>query len=59
MPARWGRLRLFFLTAFADGELQTRCYQRTDGKLAWSRGLKPDKLETYHRTESSPAMATP
>src|SRR5437867_7022017 len=29
-----------FLTTFADGELQTRCYQRKDGKLAWSRGLK-------------------
>src|SRR5258707_10438835 len=33
-----------FLTTFADKELQTRCYQRADGKLAWSRGLKPEKL---------------
>src|SRR5438105_2783832 len=48
-----------FLTTFAEGELQTRCYQRMDGKLAWSRGLKPDKLETYHRTESSPATSSP
>ena len=48
-----------FLTTFADNELQTRCYQRADGKLAWSRGLKPDKLETYHGTESSPAASTP
>jgi len=56
-PCLWGDQ--IFLTAFADGELQTRCYQRTDGKLAWSRGLKPDKLETYHRTESSPATSSP
>jgi len=48
-----------FLTTFADNELQTRCYQRADGKLAWSRGLKPDKLEIYHGTESSPAASTP
>ena len=48
-----------FLTTFADGELQTRCYRRMDGKLAWSRGLKPDELEMYHRTESSPATSTP
>jgi outer membrane protein assembly factor BamB len=48
-----------FLTTYADNELQTRCYQRADGKLAWSRGLKPEKLETYHSTESSPAASTP
>src|SRR2546430_1935360 len=48
-----------FLTTFADNELQTRCYQRADGKLAWSRGLKPEKLETYHGIESSPAASTP
>src|SRR5438874_7258232 len=48
-----------FLTTFADNELQTRCYQRADGKLAWSRGVKPDELEMYHSTESSPAASTP
>jgi outer membrane protein assembly factor BamB len=48
-----------FLTTFSDGELQTRCYRRQDGGLAWSRGLKPDKLETYHSTENSPAATTP
>src|SRR5882724_820516 len=48
-----------FLTTFAEHELQTRCYQRADGKLAWSRGVKPDKLETFHSTESSPAASTP
>lgn len=48
-----------FVTAFADGELQTRCYQRRDGKLAWAQGIKVGKLETFHRTESSPAASTP
>ncbi len=48
-----------FLTTFADGELQTRCYRRTDGQLAWSQGIKPDKLEMYHRTESGPATSSP
>jgi len=48
-----------FLTTYADNELQTRCYQRANGKIAWSRGLKPDKLEMYHSTESSPAASTP
>jgi len=46
------------LTTFADNELQTRCYRRTDGKLEWSRGLRPDRLELYHRKESSPAATT-
>jgi outer membrane protein assembly factor BamB len=48
-----------FLTTFSDAELQTRCYHRQDGTLAWSRGLKPDKLETFHSTENSPAATTP
>lgn len=56
-PCIWGEQ--LFLTAFADNELQTRCYQRRDGKLAWSRGVKPDKLEMFHSTESSPAASTP
>jgi outer membrane protein assembly factor BamB len=47
-----------FLTTFAENELQTRCYQREDGKLEWSSGVKPDKLELYHRKESSPAAST-
>jgi len=48
-----------FLTTFADNELQTRCYRREDGKLTWSRGVKPDKFEMYHTTENSPATPTP
>ena len=56
-PCIWGNQ--LFLTTFADNELQTRCYRREDGTLAWSRGIKPDKLEMFHRTESSPAASTP
>src|SRR5215471_20091922 len=56
-PCIWGEE--LFLTTYADSELQTRCYQRRDGKLVWSRGIKPDKLETYHRTEGSPATSSP
>src|SRR5215472_11583639 len=37
-----------FLTTFADNELQTRCYQQKDGKLAWSRGIKAQTLEMFH-----------
>src|SRR5215468_7312073 len=37
-----------FLTTFADNELQTRCYQCKDGKLAWSQSVKTDKLEMFH-----------
>jgi len=48
-----------FLTTFADNELQTRCYLRKDGKLAWSHGVKPEKLEMFHSTESSPAASSP
>ncbi|HTL16478.1 MAG TPA: pyrrolo-quinoline quinone, partial [Patescibacteria group bacterium] len=48
-----------FLTAFVDGELQTRCYQRRNGKLAWSHGVKAETLEMFHGTESSPAASTP
>ncbi len=56
-PCIWGDE--IFLTAFADNELQIRCYRCKDGQLAWSRGIKPDNLELYHRTESSPAAASP
>ena len=48
-----------FLTTYSENELQTRCYRRQDGSLAWSRGLKPDKLETFHSTANSPAAPTP
>jgi outer membrane protein assembly factor BamB len=48
-----------FLTTYSNGELQTRAYSRRNGKLLWTRGIKPGQLEMYHSTESSPATATP
>ena len=48
-----------FLTAFDAGELQTRAYRRSDGKLLWSQGIRPTVLEEFHATEGSPAAATP
>jgi outer membrane protein assembly factor BamB len=56
-PCVWGER--IFLTTYAEGQLETRCYARENGKLLWTRGIKPDKLETFHRTEGSPAAATP
>ena len=56
-PCVWGDR--IFLTTFADGELQTRCYGTRDGQLLWTRGIKPQKLETFHRTDGSPAASTP
>src|SRR6266567_5996369 len=56
-PCVW-RDRIF-LTTYADGQLQTRCYDGADGRQLWSRGVKPDALETFHRTEGSPAASTP
>src|SRR5713101_4283497 len=56
-PCIWGDQ--IFLTTFNENKLQTRCYQRADGKLAWLREVKADKLEMYHSTESSPATSTP
>jgi outer membrane protein assembly factor BamB len=48
-----------FLTTFVEGQLQTRCYSARDGQLLWSSGIKPEKLEVFHSTESSPAASTP
>src|SRR5437667_1254361 len=56
-PCVWGDR--IFLTTFTDGELQTRCYRTRDGQLLWTRGIKPQKLETFHRTDGSPAASTP
>jgi outer membrane protein assembly factor BamB len=56
-PCIWGE-RLF-LTTFDEGQLQTRCYNLRDGKLVWSSGIRPEKLEAFHTTENSPAAPTP
>ena len=56
-PCVWGDR--IFLTAFADGKLETHCYQRRDGKLVWKQDAKAEKLEEFHPTEGSPAASTP
>ena len=56
-PVVWGDK--IFLTTFADGELQTRCYSRRDGRQLWAKGVKPEKLETFNESEGSPAASTP
>ncbi|MEN9572603.1 MAG: hypothetical protein RL514_458 [Verrucomicrobiota bacterium] len=56
-PCVWGDR--IFLTAFADGKLETHCYARRDGKLLWKRVAPATQLEEFHATEGSPAAATP
>jgi hypothetical protein len=56
-PCVWGDR--IFLTAFADGKLETLCLSRADGKILWHRPAPADKLEEFHATEGSPAAATP
>ena len=48
-----------FLNVFQDGKLETRAYAAHGGKLLWSGSVKPKELEEFHRTDSSPAAATP
>src|SRR6266705_1867839 len=48
-----------FLTTFDNGELQTRCYDAQKGALRWSHGIKPEALEVFHKSDGSPAAATP
>jgi outer membrane protein assembly factor BamB len=48
-----------FLTTCDNKQLQTRCYNRRDGKLLWSRNAPVDKVEDFHETEGSPAASTP
>jgi outer membrane protein assembly factor BamB len=55
--AIWGD-RLFINT-YHDGKLETRSYDRGTGKLIWVKGVKPDELEVFHRSDGSPAAATP
>ena len=56
-PAIWGER--IFLTTYRDGDLETRCHDRADGKLRWSRGVKPGEVEEFHRSDGSPAASTP
>ena len=56
-PCVWGGR--IFLATFADGQLQTRCFERRNGQQLWIKGIKADKLEMFHGTEGSPAASTP
>jgi outer membrane protein assembly factor BamB len=56
-PCVWGDR--MFLTVFADGKLETRCFARRDGKTLWSRVAPAEKIEEFHATEGSPAASTP
>ncbi len=47
------------ITAFEDGKLYTIAYNRADGKEAWRAEAAVKKLETFHKTEGSPAASTP
>ena len=38
-PSVWGEK--LFLTTWDGGRLETRCYDRTNGRLLWKRGVKP------------------
>src|SRR5689334_21248612 len=56
-PCVWGER--IFLSAFADGKLETRCYSGNEGKLLWTRAVPAEKLEDFMPSEGSPAAATP
>lgn len=56
-PSVWGDR--IFLTTFNEGQLETRCHDRTSGALRWSRPIRPESIEEHHRTDGSPAAATP
>jgi len=56
-PCVWGER--IFLTTFSEGKLETRAYNRADGKLLWTRAAPSEKLEEFHPTEGSPAASTP
>ena len=43
-----------FLTTFNEGELETRCHDRADGRLLWRRGFKPEGIEEFHRSDGIP-----
>jgi outer membrane protein assembly factor BamB len=56
-PSIWGDR--IFLTTFHEGRLETRCHDRTDGRLRWSRSVQPESIEDHHRFDGSPAASTP
>lgn len=55
-PAIWGNL--IFLTCVEDGKLDCRAYDRSNGKLRWTRPVPAEKLEATHTFNNS-AASTP
>ncbi len=55
-PVIWGDK--IFLTGFAEGDLQTLCLNRADGRELWRRSVKPTKIERGAHN-SHPATSTP
>jgi len=48
-----------FLTAFENDKLHTIAYSRADGKELWRKQAPAKKIESYLKTEGSPATGTP
>src|SRR5262249_50614664 len=46
------------LTAFDGSKLYTIAYHRANGKEAWRKQAPAKEIETFHKTESSPAAST-
>jgi len=46
------------VTAFDEGKLYTIAYRRADGREVWRSEAPAEKLEGFHKTESSPAAST-
>jgi outer membrane protein assembly factor BamB len=47
------------LTAFDEGKLYTIAYRRADGAEAWRSAAPAKEIESFHKTEGSPAASTP
>ena len=47
-----------FLTAYAEGKLETLCLDRRGGRILWRQPAPAEKIEPTHRI-SNPAASTP
>jgi outer membrane protein assembly factor BamB len=56
-PSVWGNS--IFLTAFADGKLETLSLNRKNGQVQWRQTAPAKQIEKFHPAEGSPASATP
>jgi len=56
-PCVWGDR--IFLTTVHEGQLEVRAHAGADGRLLWTRRIRPAGLEEHHRLDGSPAASTP